>query len=38
VKADSANMDLMLKYSNGLRKVPIIVENGTFSVGYEGGS
>jgi glutaredoxin len=38
VKADSAKLDEMLKYSKGLRKVPVIVEDGKVTVGYEGGS
>jgi glutaredoxin 3 len=38
VKADSAKLDEMLKHSKGLRKVPVIVEDGKVTVGYEGGS
>jgi glutaredoxin len=38
VKADGAKLDEMLKYSKGVRKVPVIVEDGKISVGYEGGS
>jgi glutaredoxin len=38
VKADSAKLDEMLKYSKGVRKVPVIVEDGKISIGYEGGS
>jgi len=32
------NMDAMLKYSNGQRRVPIIVEEGKATIGYKGGS
>jgi glutaredoxin len=39
VKVDGAKLDEMLKYSNGVRKVPVIVENDKVSsIGYEGGS
>jgi glutaredoxin len=38
VKADSAKLDEMLKYTKGLRRVPVIVEDGKVTVGYEGGS
>jgi len=29
-------MDSMLKYSQGDRKVPVIVENGVVTVGFQG--
>ncbi len=38
VKADAVKLDEMLKLSKGVRKVPVIVEAGTVSIGYEGGS
>jgi len=38
VKADSAKLNEMLKYSNGVRKVPVIVESDKVFIGYEGGS
>ncbi len=38
VKADAVKLDEMLKLSKGVRKVPVIVENGSVAVGYEGGS
>ncbi len=31
-------MDTMLKYSNGTRKVPVIVEGQTVTVGFDGGT
>ncbi len=38
VKSDKAKLDEMLAYTKGERKVPVIVEDGKISVGYEGGS
>ncbi len=38
VKLDAAKLDEMLKHSKGARKVPVIVEGGRVSIGYEGGS
>lgn len=29
-------MEEMLQYSGGLRKVPVIVEDGTVTIGYDG--
>jgi hypothetical protein len=29
-------MEVMLKYSNGVRKVPVIVEGDTVTIGFEG--
>jgi len=31
-------MEEMLKYSKGVRKVPVIVENEKITIGYEGGA
>jgi hypothetical protein len=36
VKASSENMDAMLKSSKGQRKVPVIVEGNTVTIGYGG--
>ena len=36
VKADSKKLTEMLKYSGGVRKVPVIVEAGKVTVGYGG--
>ena len=38
VKSDHEKFDEMLKYSNGIRKVPVIVDKGNVTVGYGGGS
>jgi glutaredoxin len=38
VKADSAKLEEMLKYTKGVRKVPVLVEDGKVTVGFEGGS
>jgi glutaredoxin len=38
VKADAVKLDEMLKFSKGVRKVPVIVEGDTVLIGYEGGS
>jgi len=32
------NMEAMLEYSRGERKVPVIVENENVTVGYKGGT
>lgn len=32
------NMDEMLVHSDGRRRIPVIVENGKATVGYNGGS
>jgi len=37
VKADAENMKAMLKYSDGIRKVPVIVEQGNVTIGFNGG-
>ncbi len=31
-------LDEMLKFSNGVRKLPVIIENDIVSIGYKGGS
>jgi len=36
VKAEKANLDEMLKMSNGQRKVPVIVDGDNVTVGYGG--
>jgi arsenate reductase-like glutaredoxin family protein len=38
VKLDSAKLEEMLAFSKGMRKVPVIVEEGKISIGYEGGA
>jgi hypothetical protein len=38
VKVDAGKLDEMLKYSKGVRKVPVIVENGAVTIGYHGGT
>lgn len=36
VKASAENMAMMLKFSNGSRQVPVIVENGMVVCGFGG--
>jgi glutaredoxin 3 len=36
VKVDPSRLDEMLKYSNGQRQVPVIVEGDKVTVGYGG--
>jgi len=36
VKSDSKKLEEMLKYSEGVRKVPVIVESNKVTVGYGG--
>ena len=36
VVSDKSKLDTMLKYSNGNRKVPVIVDQGTVTIGYMG--
>lgn len=36
VISDSGKLDSMLKYSNGVRKIPIIVEKGKVTIGFDG--
>ena len=38
VKASSGNLDQMLKYSDGTRKVPTIVDAGKVIIGFDGGT
>jgi glutaredoxin len=38
VKTDGAKLNEMLQFSKGVRKVPVIVEGGKVTIGYEGGS
>jgi len=38
VKIDGSKLSEMLQISNGVRKVPVIVEDGKMTVGYEGGT
>jgi len=36
VSSDTEKLDTMLKYSDGMRKVPIIVEHGKVIIGFNG--
>jgi glutaredoxin 3 len=36
VQSDVAKLDTMLKYSEGRRKVPIIVDKGKVTIGFNG--
>jgi glutaredoxin len=36
VREDSSKLDEMLKHSNGVRRVPVILEKGKVTIGYEG--
>jgi glutaredoxin len=36
VKADSTKLEEMLKYSGGIRKVPVILEGEKITIGYGG--
>ncbi len=38
VVADPSHLEEMLKYSQGVRKVPVLVEEGRGTVGFGGGS
>jgi glutaredoxin len=38
VRADRTKLDEMLRYSKGVRNVPVIVEGDSVSIGYAGGS
>ena len=38
VKADAKNMEAMLEYSDGIRKVPVIVEHDNIIIGFNGGT
>ncbi len=35
---DPNQLDIMLKYSNGARKIPVIVDGGNITIGFEGKS
>ena len=38
VATKASHLDAMLKYSNGTRKVPVIVEGETVTIGFDGGT
>jgi hypothetical protein len=38
VVTEPRHLETMLEYSNGTRKVPIIVEGETVTIGFEGGT
>ena len=38
VIADPDQLDVMLKHSKGARKVPVIVEAGEVTIGFDGGT
>lgn len=38
VLSASENLDKMLKYSGGTREVPVIVEQGEVTIGFDGGT
>ena len=38
VISDPDQIDIMLEYSNGARKVPVIVEDGEVTIGFDGGT
>jgi hypothetical protein len=38
VVKDAQHFDTMLKHSNGTRKVPVIVEGKSVTVGFDGGT
>jgi glutaredoxin len=38
VKKSRADLDRMLEFSGGQRQVPVIVENGTVTIGFAGGT
>ena len=38
VRNEARHLDTMLKYSNGTRKVPVIVEGPTVTIGFDGGT
>ncbi len=35
---DDEKMELMLRYSKGARRVPVIVEGDRVTIGYQGGT
>jgi len=36
VKKDAANLDRMLQFTKGQRRVPVIVEDGAVTIGFGG--
>lgn len=38
VQKDSEQLEIMLKHSDGVRKVPVILEGDTVSIGFRGRS
>ena len=36
VRFDAEKMSAMLKYSNGVRKVPVVVDQGKVTIGFKG--
>lgn len=38
VLSDRDQLDAMLKHTNGVRKVPVIVEAGKVTIGFDGGT
>ena len=38
VKTDPGQMKTMLKYSDGIRKVPVIVDQDDVAIGFNGGT
>ncbi|MGD9136940.1 MAG: glutaredoxin-related UxxT selenoprotein, partial [Desulfobacterales bacterium] len=38
VRNELRHLDTMLKYSNGTRKVPVIVDGQTVTIGFDGGT
>jgi glutaredoxin len=36
VISDRKKLESMLKYSNGARKIPVIVEQGKVTIGFDG--
>jgi glutaredoxin 3 len=38
VLSDADKLDTMLKYSDGKRKVPVIIDQGKVTIGFDGRS
>jgi arsenate reductase-like glutaredoxin family protein len=38
VVSDPDQLDAMLKHTNGVREVPVIVEAGEVTIGFDGGT
>ena len=38
VKSGAEHLNTMLKHTNGVRKVPVIVEGDAVTIGYKGGT